>query len=58
MNPDIHLPLKGTESQHISTHSPAGGDCIKGVHEFGQQAEEQFRAVIGRDMLGGLRGLW
>jgi len=34
--------------------SPAGGDCIWGIHEVGQRAEGQFREVDGRDMLGGL----
>jgi len=36
-------------SQHVVTHSPARGDCVWGVHEFGQWVEgslEKLRAEI------------
>ena len=43
-------------SQHVLTHSPAGGDHIWGVCEVGQWVEGQFIEVNGRDMSEGLGG--
>jgi len=59
MNPGIHPSLKGAVSQNVLTCSPAGGDCVKGVHGVGQWEKGRFeksRAEICWGALGFL--LW